>query len=246
MFTGLVAGQGEILRIARRGAELGLTVRLKFAAGDLAVGESISVNGVCLTAESVTASGFTAYASAETAASSALGALKIGDLVNIERALRLGDRLGGHLVSGHVDAVAEVAEVKERGASREVWFTFPVDLAAQIAPKGSVCLDGVSLTVNACAERAFCVNIIPETLRATTAAGWRPGGKVNLETDMLAKYVQRCLGLAHRGRADKALGSGSEAPSGRDREDGGLGGAGQDAALNGSGLTLDFLRKHGF
>lgn len=246
MFTGLVAGQGEILRVAKRGAEFGLAVRLKFAAGDLAVGESISVNGVCLTAESVKPGEFTAYASAETAASSALGGLKAGMLVNIERALRLGDRLGGHLVSGHVDAVAEVTAVKERGASREVWFGFPAELASQIAAKGSVCLDGISLTVNACEETRFSVNIIPETLQATTAALWRPGGKVNLETDMLAKYVQRCLGLAHRGKADKARGSGSEEPPGRGREDGGPGGVGQNTAFNGSGLTLDFLHKHGF
>ena len=246
MFTGLVAGQGEILRALRRGAELGLTVRLKFAAGDLAVGESISVNGVCLTAESVERSGFTAYASAETASRSTLGGLKIGALVNIERALRLGDRLGGHLVSGHVDAAAEVTAVSERGASREVWFAVPPELAPQIAAKGSVCLDGVSLTVNACEEARFSVNIIPETLRATTAKDWRPGGKVNLETDMLAKYVQRCLGLAHRGRADTARGSDSEEPPGRGREDGGPGGVGQNTAFNGSGLTLDFLHKHGF
>ena len=246
MFTGLVAGQGEILRIARRGVELGLTVRLKFAAGDLAVGESISVNGACLTAESVTPSGFTAYASAETVSRSVLGGLKVGAMVNIERALRLGDRLGGHLVSGHVDAVAEVTAVEARGASREVWFAAPKELAPQIVAKGSVCLDGISLTVNACEESIFSVNIIPETSRATTAKGWRPGDKVNLETDMLAKYVQRCLSLAHGGRADKARGSDSEAPLGRGREDGGPGGGGQNTAFNGDGLTLDFLQKHGF
>ncbi len=226
MFTGLIQGRGEILQVLRRGSELGLTVRLGFTAVDLAVGESISVNGVCLTAESVAADKFTAYASAETAAHSTLGDFKAGDAVNIERALRLGDRLGGHLVSGHVDAVAEVLNIKERGASREVWFAFPAELAPQIAAKGSVSLDGISLTVNACERDRFSVNIIPETWRTTGASGWRPGGRVNLETDMLAKYVQRCLGFAPEG-------------SGRT-------GAGLGAAGNQSGLTLDLLREHGF
>ena len=246
MFTGLIEGQGKIWRLSRRGAEVELEVRLDFAARDIVAGESISVNGVCLTVERPQADGFTAYASAETAARSTLGELKSGALVNIERALRMGARLGGHLVSGHVDGVAEVAEITEHGASREVWLALPRELAPQIAAKGSVALDGISLTVNVCLAERFSVNIIPETLRATTAKDWRPGGKVNLETDMLAKYVQRCLGLAHRGRADKARGSDSEEPPGRGREDGGPGGVGQNTAINGGGLTLDFLQKHGF
>ena len=244
MFTGLIEGSGRITRVDRRGSEFNLAVRLEFAAKDLAVGESIAVNGICLTADSVSPDAFTAYASAETAAHSTLGGFKAGDLVNIERALRLGGRLGGHLVSGHVDAVAEVLGVNERGASREVWIAFPQELAPQIAAKGSVCLDGISLTVNACTADRFSVNIIPETWRATTASGWRPGGRVNLETDVLAKYVLRCLGLAREGAMGKTLGS-AEAPCGS-RGDNGRVGAGRDAAGNGSGLTLDFLREQGF
>ena len=135
----------------------------------------------------------------------------------------LGDRLGGHLVSGHVDAVAEVAKVTERGASQEFWLTFPQELAAQLAPKGSVALDGISLTINACLPDRFSVNIIPETLRATTAALWRPGSRVNLETDPLAKYVARYLEFT------------------------GKNGAGDSAEETGeSGLTLEFLRQQGF
>lgn len=246
MFTGLIQGQGEIERLARRGNELEITVRLRFAAGELSVGESIAVNGVCLTAESVGPNRFTAYASAETAARSTFSALKTGDAVNVEQALRLGDRLGGHLVSGHVDGVARVLEVNERGASREVWFEFPGDLAAEIAAKGSVCLDGISLTVNACEETRFSVNIIPETWRETTAAGWRPGARVNLETDVLAKYVARCLGLARLGKLGKAESNAWEEAPPDGQGDVGRCGAGPKTARNRRGLTLDFLREHGF
>lgn len=246
MFTGLIQGQGEIERLTRRGDELDIAVRLRFAAGELAVGESIAVNGTCLTAESVGPGRFTAYASAETAARGTLTDLKAGAMVNIERALRLGDRLGGHVVSGHVDGVAEVLEVAERGASREVWLEFPANLAAEIAAKGSVCLDGISLTVNACEATRFSVNIIPETWRTTTAAGWRPGARVNLETDVLAKYVARCLGLARLGKLGKAGGNAGEEAPANGQGDGGRRGAGPGAARNRRGLTLDFLREHGF
>lgn len=227
MFTGLIEGRGEIQRISRRGAEFELELSLDFPAPDIAVGESISVNGVCLTVERPRTGGFSAYASAETAACSTLGELKSGAGVNIERALRLGARLGGHLVSGHVDGVAEVLETVDRGASREVWLSFPRELAPQIAAKGSVALDGVSLTVNTCLADRFSVNVIPETVRVTTAAGWRPGCKVNLETDLLAKYVTRYLsfagGVAMSGILDSAE---EKAPKNE--------------------LTLDFLHEHGF
>jgi riboflavin synthase len=156
-------------------------------------GESIAVNGACLTVESFNSGCFTAYASAETLKCTNLAFLRQGDMVNLERALHLGDSLGGHLVSGHVDALSEVIKISSSGSSLALRLSFPAELSGQIVAKGSVALDGVSLTVNACGENFFDVNVIPATQSATTVSGWRAGRKVNLETDLIGKYVERIL-----------------------------------------------------
>jgi riboflavin synthase len=193
MFTGLTAGLG---RIARRrplpGQESELTVLAGFDwLEPLTVGESIAVSGVCLTVTaSVGPRGFTALASAETLARSTLGA---AGPVNLERALTLNGRLGGHLVSGHIDGLGRVLAVTPAGSSRICEFDLPPALSPLVVPKGSIAIDGVSLTVNEAADRTFTVNLIPHTASQTTLGGLRPGDQVNLETDLLGKYVHRLL-----------------------------------------------------
>jgi riboflavin synthase len=160
---------------------------------DIAIGESIAVNGVCLTVESGSAGVFTAYASAETLRHTTIGALKPGDRVNLERALAVGDRLGGHMVSGHVDCVAKILFIRQEGDSRCIRLNFPPVFAMEIISKGSVALDGISLTVNDCKDEYLEVNVIPETWRVTTVGGWQTGTCVNLETDIIGKYVRHML-----------------------------------------------------
>jgi riboflavin synthase len=194
MFTGLVMGLGRIAAAERRGDETRFRIQALFALENLVVGESIAVNGACLTVETAGNRAFTAYASAETLEKSGLGKLKPNDTVNLERALALGDRLGGHLVSGHVDCLASVDGLTAVGESIRYRLTFPAEFSIYVVPKGSVALDGISLTVNDCGEGFLTVNVIPSTQGATTIADWKPGRAVNMETDMLGKYVLRMLG----------------------------------------------------
>lgn len=217
MFTGLVLGQGRVAGVQAGGDQMRFAIAPLFELQDLVVGESIAVSGACLTVESAQAGTFSVYASAETTARTSLGALRGGARVNLERALMLSDRLGGHLVSGHVDCLATVAEVRPAGESRIYRLAFPADQGEFVIEKGSVALDGVSLTVNACGPDWLEVNVIPETQRVTTIAGWKPGTKVNMETDLIGKYVARMLSAW------------------RDKPAAGQG-----------GLTLEFLREHGF
>lgn len=222
MFTGLIQGKGRIHALDRRGAESRLEVQPLFELRDMALGESIAVDGVCLTVEAwnVSVGGrFTVYASAETMSLTTLGRLRRGAEVNLERALALGDRLGGHLVSGHVDCLAVVERVTPAGESTIYRLSFPRRFAPQIVAKGSVALDGVSLTVNNCGLDFLEVNIIPATQRETTISSWAPGLQVNLETDILGKYVERML-LARE--------------------------VGQEHASGGSGLSEEMLRGYGF
>jgi riboflavin synthase len=191
MFTGLVELKGNLARRARRGP--GYRLSVEAALGALTLGESISVSGACLTVVSSDARGFEADVSLETAEKTTLGALAIGASVNLERALKVGDRLGGHLVSGHVDAVAELLRVTPAGEAMRLSVGFPPELSRFIAAKGSITLDGVSLTVNAVSDRELSVMVIPHTLSVTTLGELRSGAAINLEVDTLARYAVRYL-----------------------------------------------------
>ncbi|MGE9985636.1 riboflavin synthase [Desulfovibrio sp. SGI.169] len=193
MFTGIIQGQGEISSLRKSGAECRLAIRPLFPLEHVIDGESIAVNGACLSVESHSRDGFTAYASAETLTRTTLGALRQGDLVNLERALALGDRLGGHLVSGHVDCLATVRDVRPAGQSLRCRLEFPANFGPEVIAKGSVSLDGISLTVNDCGPDFLEVNIIPDTQKRTTMRQWRPGARVNMETDLIGKYVRSLL-----------------------------------------------------
>ncbi len=197
MFTGLIQGQGTVRHVHSHGQDLRLTIDTHFNLSNLTLGESIAVNGACLTAESGDEHFFSAYVSEKSLKSTGLSELKTGTLVNLERALAMGDRLGGHIVSGHVDTVGTVKSVSMAGQSRIITVLFPSNYYAEVIPKGSITLDGVSLTVNACGlegEQAFLeVNVIPETYNVTTVKFWKSGTRINLETDIIGKYVRHML-----------------------------------------------------
>ncbi|ROT99041.1 riboflavin synthase [Histidinibacterium lentulum] len=193
MFTGIVTDIGEIVATEKRG-DLRARIATSYDPASIAVGASIACDGVCLT---VVAKGaepvpwFDVDVSAETVSKSTLDAWTEGRQVNLERALRVGDELGGHIVSGHVDGVAEVRSVADEGDSTRIVFRAPAGLARFIAPKGSVALDGTSLTVNEVEGDTFGVNLIPHTKEVTTWGRIRAGDRVNLEIDTLARYVAR-------------------------------------------------------
>jgi len=194
MFTGIVQDAGRLTAVEHTGADARLTIAAEGL--DLAgvrVGDSIAVNGCCLTAVTVTPPHFTADASAETLERTALGRLGRGDRVNLETALTLATPLGGHLVSGHVDGVGEVLAREPEGRSERWRFRAPDRLARYIAEKGSICVDGVSLTVNAVRGAEFDVNIVPHTAAVTTLGDYRPGHPVNLEVDLIARYLERLM-----------------------------------------------------
>jgi riboflavin synthase len=193
MFTGLVEAMGTVCDIDTDGAGRQLVISIPTFSSELAVGESVAINGACLTVVERTADKCRFQAGPETLHRTNLGELIPGNLVNLERALRVGDRLGGHLVQGHVDGLGRVAERVRQGDWEMVWFGCPAELASQMVPKGSVAVDGVSLTVVAVAADRFSVALIPHTLASTTLGFKRPGASVNLETDLLAKYVWKCL-----------------------------------------------------
>jgi riboflavin synthase len=196
VFTGIVLDVGHVLTREIRGGDLRLvieTARLDLAAAR--VGDSICVQGCCLTATQVQGRTFAADVSRETLALTTLGGLGAGDPVNLEPALRAGDALGGHLVSGHVDGVAQVSAVSDDARSRRVSIGVPPALARYLAPKGSVAVDGVSLTINSVESASFGVNIIPHTQEVTTLGRLTVGARVNLEVDQLARYLARLLAV---------------------------------------------------
>jgi riboflavin synthase len=192
MFTGLIADLGRVEGIEQDGAGATLTIATGLA-GELHEGDSVAVNGVCLTATAVEPSRFRAEAMAETLRRSSLGGLGPGSPVNIELPLRAGDRLGGHVVQGHVDGTGTVQATRAEGFSRVLEVAAPAELARYLVEKGSVALDGVSLTVSALTPRGFAVSLIPETLERTNLGGLGPGDTVNIEVDVLAKHVERLL-----------------------------------------------------
>ena len=193
MFTGIITDLGRVRRL-QRGVGVQLTIATTFATEEIALGASIACSGPCLTVVAVEPGAFSVEASAETLACSTLGDWIEGSPVNLERALRLGDELGGHLVSGHVDGVARLVERRPEGDSIRFAIEAPAELMRYIAPKGSVALDGVSLTVNEVEGTRFGVNLIPYTLAHTSLGDAVPGQRMNLEIDPIARYVARLLG----------------------------------------------------
>ena len=193
MFTGIITDVGRVRSIERSG-DTRFTIETVFDMETVPIGASIANNGVCLTVVDKGPGWFAVQASGETLSKTTLGGWAEGTRVNLERAMKLGDELGGHIVSGHVDGVAAVVEVRPDGESVRLTFEAPADLAKFVAPKGSVALDGVSLTVNEVDGARFGVNIIPHTQIATTFGQLKPGDRVNLEIDMLARYVARLVG----------------------------------------------------
>ncbi|MDY0041026.1 MAG: riboflavin synthase [Desulforhabdus sp.] len=220
MFTGLIQGTGTLLKIDRQGVDAKMVIRANFALEDLALGESIAVDGACLTVAASQGSVFTADVSGETLNRTTLGRKPTGSRLNLERALRLGDRLGGHLVSGHVDGIGTLLDRVREGRSRRLFFQVSEELARYIVEKGSVAINGISLTVNGCEVDRFDVNIVPHTARETTIEELRKGEAVNIETDIIGKYVERMLTGWQQKLSEKSA---------------------QPSRIN-----TDFLAKHGF
>jgi riboflavin synthase len=187
MFTGIVEAMGRIVAVSPR------TIRVETGLDGLGLGDSISVNGCCLTVASMGKKGFAADLSEETLAQTSFGRLQVGDEVNLERPIEAGERLGGHIVQGHVDGVGLVRSVKGRRRSTVMWIDLPSSLRRYTVKKGSVAVDGVSLTVAGLDDQGFSTALIPHTLEATNLRQRKPGDAVNIEVDILAKYVEKLL-----------------------------------------------------
>jgi riboflavin synthase len=192
MFTGIVTAVGNVQALEKRG-DTHIRIAAPFDATELDIGASVACSGCCLTVTERDGSSFAVTVSAETLACTNLGQWKEGDPVNLERPLHVGDELGGHIVTGHVDGLAEVVKAAAEGDSLRLSLRVPEHLARFIAPKGSVALDGVSLTVNRVDGATFDVNIIPHTAKVTTLGRARPGSRLNLEVDVMARYVARLV-----------------------------------------------------
>jgi len=195
MFTGIIKSMGTITAIERRGGDVRLAVSstgLPWA--EYEVGESIAVNGVCLTAVAIRADGFDTDVSVETLDVTALGTLSVGSTVNLEPSLSLGERLGGHLVSGHVDCTGTVVSRTADARSIRLAFEIPAEYSRYVAKKGSVCIDGVSLTINEVSGSRFELNIIPHTAEVTIIGNYSVGTVVNVEVDLVARYLERLIG----------------------------------------------------
>lgn len=194
MFTGIITDLGSVKSLEKRpGGEVRFEIATAYKADEIPIGASIAHNGVCLTLVETGPGWFVVFASLETLNKTTLRGWRAGSPVNLERALKVGDELGGHIVSGHVDGVGRVASIAPEGESLRFVFEVPDNLKKFMAPKGSVAIDGVSLTVNEVEGNRFGVNIIPHTSKVTTFGTYKVGDRVNLEIDMLARYVARLL-----------------------------------------------------
>ena len=229
MFTGIVEEKGEILSIEWGSVSAVLTIRAKIVLEGTKVGDSIAVNGVCLTVTRLSPDRFSADVMAETLRRSALGELRVGSAVNLERALAVGDRMGGHIVSGHIDGTGQILSV--RTEDNAVWYRIAAKpgILRLIVEKGSITVDGISLTVAAVHSDSFEVSVIPHTREVTTLAGKNVGASVNLENDIIGKYVERLL-QGTGGVLPMNLESGPESVSGK---------------TSSGGLTMEFLAEHG-
>lgn len=203
MFTGLVETQGRLLSSTKRGPGARMTIGTDL--GPLVLGESVSVQGACLTVQSIVEGGFEADVSQETLTRTTLGSLASGARVNLERAMPLGGRMGGHLVTGHIDARIRVLSKRPVGEALFVEFSLPRELARFVAEKGSVTIDGVSLTVNGCTLDSFDVVLVPHTAAVTTLGSITEGSVHNLEVDLLARYTARILDVGLQGGSDASL-----------------------------------------
>jgi riboflavin synthase len=201
MFTGLIEDVGKVVKIERRGNAAVLTVTTALPLVEVRMGDSVAINGVCLTVVAAKGDGLSFDVSPETLEKTGIGRLSPGDTVNLERAMLLSDRLGGHIVTGHIDCIATVAARREDSGNIVLEFRLPGESARYLVPKGSVAIDGISLTVNSVSGDFFSVNIIPHTALMTTLRFRRPGDQVNIETDIIGRYVERLLTGAHPGPA---------------------------------------------
>lgn len=219
MFTGIVEVVGEIKQVNAHKGDLTLCIDSKsLPLGDVQLGDSIATNGVCLTVTTLAEQCFWANVSRETVACSTFKEAGVGQKVNLEKALTLQSRLGGHIVAGHVDGVGDIKQVRREGESLYVRISAPKDVAPYIAHKGSICVDGISLTVNGVNQCEFELNLIPHTAMHSTAMLWRVGQKVNLEADLVARHIERLLNFQQHASEES-----------------------QDSAL-----SKDFLAQHGF
>lgn len=228
MFTGIIEEMGSIAAIQKGSKSFRITLNCRKVLADAKMGDSIAVNGVCLTVSGLTGSSFSADVMAETVRRSALGDLKVGSRVNLERAMLAGGRFGGHIVSGHIDGTGRIREFKKE--DNAVWVTIETEpkLLRYIVEKGSIAIDGISLTVADLSQDAFKVSVIPHTRAETTLLLKNAGDRVNLENDIIGKYVERLLYNSSGEEGSRTEGIGKVSRSGR------------------SGVTMDLLMKNGF